>query len=906
MNAMHKGEIAGKSWHSLDEADLLRVFKANKAQGLSAHQIKFLQEKYGPNLVANEEKTTWYKVFLRQFFDVLIMILFFAGLVSIFLGEETNAIAIFGIIILNSILGFTQEWKAEKALEALQNMLAPSCKVIREGNIIIIPSSELVPGDLVLLEAGDRIPADLRILEAINLKADESLLTGESIAVEKNSDLLKADVPISGRSNMLWMGTSLTNGRGRGLVVASGPKTEFGKIASLTQNIKRDPTPLQKQLAVLGKQLGIFAIAISILISVSGWFMGKPLLEMFMTGISLAVAIVPEGLPAVVTITLALGIRTMVKKKALLRRLQAAEALGTATVICTDKTGTLTQNQMTVQKIFHLDRSFEVTGVGYKPEGSILSEGQAVNLKEDLTLMKLLTTAELCNNSDVVEKEGAWESRGEATEASLKTLVKKSSYTLAAYENLREISFNSDRKRMSVIVKSDNSSILLCKGAPEVLLSLGSQVYENGKPCNLTPERLAALENACEEFANQGLRTLCFADKEVTGDEQQNEDQLEADLRIIGIVGIADPPRPEVPEAIAAAKNAGIRIMMITGDSKKTAKAIGARVGLNTNQHLLGKDIDRCSDEELSELLHSEVIFSRTTPEHKLRIVSLLQKQGEVTAMTGDGVNDAPALRKADIGIAMGLRGTDVAKGASDMVLTDDNFASIINAIREGRRQYENIKKFVCYLLTSNLGELLAIFLNILLGGPLILLPVQILWVNLVTDGLTSIALGLEPDEKDVMNQKPRKQREPIVNKPNLISISLVGGYIGIVCLLLFHYQLKKEDYEVAQTMAFCFLVSCENLAVLNFRSLRTPIYKLDFFSNPWLLAALSGTILIQFAAVSFTFLQKGLHTVSLSLEHWVIIFSLSLPILIIPEIYKMIRKDPNSSNAHSANSPAF
>ncbi|MFK7824314.1 MAG: cation-translocating P-type ATPase [Oligoflexales bacterium] len=369
-------------------------------------------------------------------------------------------------------------------------------------------------------------------------------------------------------------------------------------------------------------------------------------------------------------------------------------------------------------------------------------------------------------------------------------------------------------------------------------------------------------------------------------------------MRIIGIVGIADPPRPEVPEAIAAAKKAGIRVMMITGDSKKTAGAIGARVGLHATQHLLGKDIDQYNDDELSELLRSEVIFSRTTPEHKLRIVSLLQKQGEVTAMTGDGVNDAPALRKADIGIAMGLRGTDVAKGASDMVLTDDNFASIINAIREGRRQYENIKKFVCYLLTSNLGELIAIFLNILLGGPLILIPVQILWVNLVTDGLTSIALGLEPDEKDVMNQAPRKQREPIVNKPNLVSISLIGAYIGIACLLLFHYQLKKEDYEVAQTMAFCFLVSCENLNVLNFRSLRTPIHRLDFFSNPWLLAALTGTILLQFAAVSFTFFQKGLHTVALSLEHWLLIFSLSLPILIIPEIYKMFRKEPNSVKA--------
>ena len=878
-----------EQWHSVREDELLDSFGADKIKSFSKHQVENLRLKYGQNVVANDEKTTWYKVFLRQFFDVLIVILFFAGLISLVLGEATDAIAIFGIIVLNGVLGFTQEWKAEKALEALQGLLAPSCKVMREGAVNICPSSELVPGDLIILEAGDRIPADLRIIEAVNLKVDESLLTGESIAVDKETKILTPEVPISGRSNMLWMGTSLTNGRGRGLVVATGSMTEFGKIASLTQNIKRDPTPLQKQLAVLGKQLGIFAIAISILISLSGWFMGKPLLEMFMTGISLAVAIVPEGLPAVVTITLALGIRTMVKKKALLRRLQAAEALGTATVICTDKTGTLTQNQMTVQHVFHLDANYEVTGVGYKPSGEVLLDGKPIDCRKDSILAKLLMTADLCNNSDIVEDHGGWESRGEATEAALKALVKKSGLSNFDSDLLRELSFNSERKRMSVIVKKESSSLLLCKGAPEVLLSLASQVYKNGEAVAITPSLRSDLEKACEEFANQGLRTLCFADKDVTGQEDEDASKLESDLRIIGVVGIADPPRPEVPEAISAAKNAGIRIMMITGDSQKTAKAIGSKVGLNATQHLMGKDIDTKEDGELSKILQSEVIFSRTTPEHKLRIVSLLQKQGEVTAMTGDGVNDAPALRKADIGIAMGLRGTDVAKGASDMVLTDDNFASIINAIREGRRQYENIKKFVCYLLTSNLGELVAIFLNILLGGPLILLPVQILWVNLVTDGLTSIALGLEPDEKDVMNQAPRKQREPIVNKPNLISISLIGGYIGIVCLLLFHHQLKTEDYKVAQTMAFCFLVCCENLNVLNFRSLRTPIHRIDFFSNPWLLLALIGTMLIQFAAVYLAFLQKGLQTTALSLDHWVLIFALSLPVLVIPEIYKLL-----------------
>ncbi|MFK7824315.1 MAG: cation-translocating P-type ATPase [Oligoflexales bacterium] len=502
MEVKHNGEPVGKVWHALAENELLSIFEANIVEGLSTYQIKPLQEKYGPNLVANEEKTTWYKVLLRQFVDVLIIILFFAGIVSFFLGEATDAIAIFGIIILNGILGFTQEWKAEKALEALQNMLAPNCKVLRGGSVLIIPSSELVPGDIAVLEAGDRIPADLRIFEAINLKVDESLLTGESIAVEKNDESLSSEVPISGRTNMLWMGTNLTNGRGKGLVVASGPQTEFGKIASLTQNIKRDPTPLQKQLAVLGKQLGIFAVVISILISISGWIMGKPLLEMFMTGISLAVAIVPEGLPAVVTITLALGIRTMVKKKALVRRLQAAEALGTATVICTDKTGTLTQNQMTVQKVFHLNNSFDVTGVGYKPEGSILSGGQVIDVDEDKTLIKLLITSEICNNSEIIENEGVWESRGEATEASLKTLVKKSNYVISTYKLLREISFNSERKRMSVLVKREDTLLLLCKGAPEVLLSLASQVYQDGVPSELTPEKLAALEKSCEDFAN--------------------------------------------------------------------------------------------------------------------------------------------------------------------------------------------------------------------------------------------------------------------------------------------------------------------------------------------------------------------------------------------------------------------
>ncbi len=635
------------------------------------------------------------------------------------------------IVILNGILGFVQEFKVEKAIEALQKMLSLRCKVIRDGVKKEIDSTLLVPGDILLLEIGDKVPADIRLIEAVNLKVDESALTGESTATVKNIQSVPTTSILSERSSMAYMGTNVVNGYAKGIVVATAMQTEFGKIAKMTTEIENTQTPLQKKLAILGKKLGIFSISIAAMVAIIGYLLGKDMLEMFLTGISLAVAVVPEGRPAVVTITLALGVKAMVKQKALLRRLQAAEALGSANVICTDKTGTLTQNQMTVQKIW---------------------------------------------------------------------------------------------------------------------LSNGTQL---------------------------------------------DADVVENDFILLGVVGIIDPPRPEVSLAIQTAHTAGIKVVMITGDAPLTAMAIAKEIGLDAKHAITGAELDSLDDDALKTYIHEGALFARTTPANKMRIVDILQQEGLITAMTGDGVNDAPALKKADIGIAMGMKGTDVAKGAADMILLDDNFASIINAVREGRRQYDNIKKFVTYLLSSNIGEVIAIFVNILLGGPLILLPVQILWMNLVTDGMTAVALGLEKAEKGVMHQKPRASNEPILKMRGVIMIILLGGYIGGATLWIFHHYLasglpQTQAIALAQTAAFTAIIILEKMNVFNYRSFHAPMYVMGFFSNMWLIAAWLVTISLQVAAVYVPFLQETLHTVPLALKDWILIFEVSLPIFVLTEIYKI------------------
>jgi Ca2+-transporting ATPase len=874
---------------------LLKTLHTDIKTGLTSGEVQKRIARYGTNELLKIKSTPWYIILLRQFTDTLILILAVAAVIAASIGEITDAVTIMVIVVLNGILGFIQEFKAQKEIDALREMLHPNAKVIRDGKEQVINAKMIVPGDVVLLEIGDRVPADLRLAEVSNLKVDESALTGESAPVFKSTDPLPQKTPLALQSNMAWMGTTVVNGWGKGLVVATGMHTEFGKIATMTQSVEHKPTHLQIQLAKLGKKLGLYSILVSIAVMFTGWALGKNFMEMFLTAVSLAVATIPEGLPAVVTITLALGIKAMVKQKALLRRLQAAETLGAATVICTDKTGTITENQMTVKEIWLPHEKLHVTGIGYDPAGHFEKEGKRHDYKKDSALQLFLKTGLLCNHASLQKEKESWKIIGEPTEAALIVAAYKA--WMNKGENLHivsEFSFNSERKRMSIVYEENGEQILYAKGAPEVILERSSFIQYNGKIVPLDDKYKKEITRAFDEMAQRGLRTLALAYRKLPENIQLDADHAERELIFLGIAGIIDPPRKEVPSAIKAASQAGVKVIMITGDNPKTAYSIASQVGLKTDEVLTASDLEKIDDTTLREKLRHNILFARAKPSDKLRIVKNLQQLNEVVAMTGDGVNDAPALKQADIGIAMGEKGTDVAKSASDMVLLDDNFATIIRALKEGRRQYDNILKFVRYLLSSNTGEIVAIFINIILGGPLILIPVQILWMNLVTDGMTAVALGLEPAEKDILKHPPRPKEEPILDRYGIIMILFLGTYIGLATLWLYHYYLNsgmENALVLAQTVAFTGIIILEKVNVFNFRSLSGPItLTTGWFSNKWLLLAVFLTIGLQVCAVYLPFLQEILHTTALGWKEWGLIFAVALPLFLISEAYKYFR----------------
>jgi len=882
------------AFHALAPEEAIAILGTRADTGITQQEAARRLKQYGPNALQTARRMSWYILLFRQFIDVLIFILLIAAAVSFAIGKIGDTLTILAIVILNGVLGFVQEWKAEKALAALQRMLAPRCKVVRDGREQNIDVRTLVPGDIVLLETGDRVPADLRLVEAINLKIDESALTGESVSVAKSVEPAVAAAPLAERRCMVWMGTAVANGLARGVVVATGMQTEFGRIAHLTQTVGNETTLLQRKLAVLGRQLGIYSVAISIVVAVAGWLMGKPLVEMFLTGVSLAVAVVPEGLPAVVTITLALGVRAMVRRRALLRRLQAAETLGAATIICTDKTGTLTKNEMTVRHIWLPAGEVAVTGVGYDPAGRFEVNGRKLDYHQRPDLLALLQTGLLCSHARREKDETGGHQIGEPTEAALVTAAYKAWLSPPAEPSIvNEFSFNSGRKRMTVVEQTRTGRLAHVKGAPEVILERCTRILDGATERVLSDADRTAIVQACTRLAESGLRTLALARRQLAEDIPLYADVVEAELTFLGVVGIIDPPRPEVPEAIRTARQAGIRTIMITGDATATALAVARRIGLEAEQALTGQDLRRMDDDALRAVLRDRpVLFARTTPENKLRIVTLLQSLEHVVGMTGDGVNDAPALKKADIGIAMGQRGTDVARGAADMILTDDNFASIIGAVEEGRRQYDNIQKFVRYLLSSNTGEVLAILVNILVGGPLILLPVQILWMNLVTDGMTAVALGVEPAEKDIMRCPPRAAHEPILDHGGILMIALLGGYIGLATLWLFHHYIQdgtEAEILLAQTVAFTGIIVLEKMNVFNYRALREPLSVAGFLSNPWVLLAWAVTIGLQICAVYVPVLQGVLHTTPLGWADWGLIFAVALPVLLVSELWKLL-----------------
>lgn len=845
--------------------------------GLTIDEVAKKRQEFGWNELARAQKTSLIRVFLRQFTSLLIVILIIAAGIAYFLGDSVDTIAIGMVVLLNGCLGFVQEWRAETAIEALRNMLTPYAHVIRDGKEQIIEARELVPGDLTIIETGDRVPADVVLRTAVQLRVDESILTGESVPVDKQAD---------GDETRMFMGTLVVAGRAEGVVTAIGARSEVGQIADLTQSVGEKRTRMQVELGRLASVLGGAAIAIALGIVALGVFVGRPTVEMLMTGLSIAVAMVPEGLPAVVTITLALGASAMARKKALARRLQAVETLGGASVICTDKTGTLTENKMTAARIWTMGATYEVTGTGYDPSGRIERDGVGVRARDDAALAALLTTAVTCNHARLERQADGWAMLGEPTEGALVTLAYKGWSDIpdptAAVD---EIPFSSERKRMSVIVRTPSGHRLHAKGAPEHILAV-SQFFRG--PEGVRPMDAHAREiigAAYAEMAGEGLRVIALAERTLENADTGSEEQL----IFQGLVGLIDPPRPEVRRAVAAARRAGIRVIMITGDSPVTARAIAAQLDLPVDITVSGDGVSEMDDDALTQALRQNVLFARASPAHKMRIVKALQSEGQIVGMTGDGVNDAPALKQADIGIAMGVRGTDVAKDASDLVLLDDNFATIVRAIREGRRQFDNLRKFVRYLLSSNAGEVVALLINILIGGPLIFLATQILWMNLITDGVTAVALGLEKAEEGQMQRPPRRLNEPILGVSGFLMIAAFGLYTGGASLWIF-YTFLPQGEGLARTAAFTAMVVFEKASVFAFRSFSQPCIKIGLASNPLLLVALVSMIAAQLAAVYWPVLQTLLHTEALGLSQWGAIVLLVLPLIIVPEMIKYVR----------------
>ena len=846
--------------------------------GLSTTEVEKIRGVSGWNELPRPEAPSPIRVFLRQFSGLLVLILIAAAAIALAVGELIDALAISLVILLNAILGFVQEWKAETAIEALRSMLSPTALVVRDGAEKVIPAREIVPGDRVLTTAGEVIPADIRLDLALDASSDESAMTGESLPVNKTANG-------DGDLGMIFAGTALVSGRTEGIVTEIGSNTRFGGIAALTSSVDVQKTNLEIRLNQLARQLGLASILIAIAIFLVGILVGRPMFEMFMTGLSLAVAIVPEGLPAVVTITLALGASAMARRNALARRLQAVETLGAASVIATDKTGTLTENQMTATEVRTLSATYSATGTGYDPAGHIERDRTRVRAADDGVLAQLLESALVCTHASLSNDGTGWQMIGAPTEGSLVALAYKGWSPLPNdNDRVAEIPFSSERKRMSVLARRGQSFRLHAKGAPETIIELCESALTEDGPEPLDDAKREGILSAYHQMASAGQRVIAIALR----DQETSEDVSECDLTFVGLVGLIDPPRPEVRGAIELANRAGIRVIMVTGDGAITASAIAEQVGLGSPPSMSGDDVDTLSDEELADRLKDDVLFARTRPEHKLRIVKALQSHGQIVAMTGDGVNDAPALKQADIGVSMGQRGTDVSKNASDLVLLDDNFATIVGAIAEGRRQFDNVRKFVRYLLCSNAGEAIAIFANLALGGPLVFLATQILWMNLITDGLTAVALGLEKAESDQMSEPPRPKNEPILGRRGIGLIALFGMYTGATSLFVF-YSLLPLGTDLARTAAFTGMVVFEKASVFAFRSLTRPTWSIGWFSNPVLFAAFTLSLGLQVSAVYWAPLQTLLKTVPLGVEQWSLIVLLALPLIIVPEIVKSI-----------------
>ena len=898
------------NWFNKKVEDVEKELHTNIETGLTDEEVKQRREKYGLNQLKEKKKKSMLKRFLDQFKDFSIIILIIAAIVSGVVGVAegegiTDTIIILIVVLVNAIIGVTQESKAEKSLEALQKLTDHASKVIRNGHITVVPAKELVPGDIVVLDTGDYIPADLRIIEAVNLKSQEASLTGESVPVEKTiEEINDVEVSLGDRTNMLFSSSLVTYGRGKGIVVETGMTTEVGKIAEMINQTEEQITPLQQKLNKLGKTLGIAALAICVVIFIIGLLQNKEPIHMFMTAVSLAVAAIPEGLVAVSTIVLAIGVQKMVKKNAIVKRLPAVETLGSATVICSDKTGTLTQNKMTVEKVF------------LNKEIKDFAEIDKNNINEDMT--KLVYANMLCNDTKVA-KDGTL--TGDPTETALVDMAFNLSFDPSIYDRMvrvAEVPFDSDRKLMTTVNKVNDKYIAYTKGGVDELLRICKAYLLNNEMKEDLENYAVIIREKNEEMAKEALRVLACGYKEFDHEPTEEEiKNIESDLIFIGMVGMIDPPREEAKKAVEKCKTAGIKTVMITGDHKITATAIAKKLGIleNESEAITGQELEKMSDEELQKNVRKYSVYARVSPEHKVRIVKAWQKNGEIVAMTGDGVNDSPALKTSDIGCAMGVVGTDVAKEAADVILTDDNFATIVSAVEEGRRIYDNILKVIQFLLSSNIGEIVVLFLATLCT-PLfaswfgitdithleILLPIHILWINLVTDSLPALALAFDPANSDIMKRKPNKPGKGVFTKGMTWRIIYQGVMIGLLTLGAFMIglatttepidglTLDESKIEVGQTMAFVTLAFSELVHVFNIRNNKKSIFKTKVFNNSKLIWAILASALLMIGILAIPPLRAAFSIPVLPSQNILELVGLALAPLVIVELFKLFR----------------
>jgi Ca2+-transporting ATPase len=884
-----------KPWHTLTIEEAFQQLKSQPG-GLSHIEVDERVLQYGPNELMAAHRISPWEILLEQFKNVLILILLGATAISLFLGHGVESIVIAVIVLFAVVLGFVQEYRAERAIDALRKMAAPTATVLRDGMEVKIPAKDLVPGDVILLRTGDRVPADARLIESINMQVEEAALTGESVPVEKHVQALADDdLSVGDRKNMIYAGTAITYGRGRALVVATAMQTEFGKIAQLLQTVETGKTPLQQNLDKVGTMLARAAFVVVAIIVALGLMRGQPLIEMLIFGIALAVAVVPEALPAVVTISLAIGVQKMVKRNALIRRLPAVETLGSTSVICSDKTGTLTKDEMTVRKIFAAGQMFKVSGAGYAPEGEFsVNGGTPVTPTEALKLM--LTAATLASDTRLVNAEGdlgnGWDIKGDPTEGALVVAAAKAGLFKESLDaespRVHEIPFTSETKRMTTLHQTAAGLTAYAKGAPEMILADCDFVLNRNGVAPLDATGRTQILAQAQEMAGEALRVLAIASK-----PNAVLETAESGMTFLGLAGMIDPPRLEAKAAIAVCTDAGIRTVMITGDHPITAQAVARELGLlcNGGRVVTGAELEEMTDEQLQRDVEDISVYARVSPSHKLRVVTAWQARGHIAAMTGDGVNDAPSLKKADIGIAMGITGTDVTKEAAAMTLTDDNFASIVAAVEEGRGVFGNIKKYLMYLLSSNIGEIGLMAGSALIGLPLPLTAVQILYVNLATDGLPALALAVDPPETDLMKRKPRDPRTGIFTRPVVTLMVLGGIWSTMINLGLFTWALNSgRSLEEAMTMTFVSLVLIQFFKAYNFRSDRHSVLNKPF-ANKWLNLAVSWEMVLLVLIIYLPFLHEAFSTYALPPVDWLIVGGLSATIVPVLEVAKWMER---------------